>query len=181
MTLPGTKLTSETFWLGALVAAFIDIGLVLLLALCMKPARFRQLSWALTGTSAVLWGIFAIACLRGFWDLYYRYFYPGWMRWLAPLDTLLYGAIALALWWLALRLPGNPVVNFALLGGLESVLEHLLGIYGLGILDKVPILQGVNPASALVFAFFEYIFYWSVVLGIAGLLGRGWQWWRPLG
>jgi hypothetical protein len=126
-------------------------------------------------------GIFATACLRGFWDLYYRYFYPGWVRWLAPLDALLYGAIALALWWLALHLPGNPVVNFALLGGLESVLEHLLGIYGLGILDKVPILQGVSPASALVFAFFEYIFYWSVVLGIAGLLGRGWQWWRPLG
>jgi len=181
MTLPDTKLTSEAFWLGALVAAVIDIGLVLLLALCIKPARFRQLTWALTGTSAVLWGIFATACLRGFWDLYYRYFYPGWMRWLAPLDALLYGAIALALWWLALRLPGNPVVNFALLGGLESVLEHLLGIYGLGILDKVPILQGVSPASALVFAFFEYIFYWSVVLGIAGLLGRGWQWWKPLG
>ena len=175
MTLPGTKLTSETFWLGALVAAFIDIGLVLLLALCMKPARFRQLSWAITGTSAVLWGILAIACLRGFWDLYYRYFYPGWMRWLAPLDALLYGAIALALWWLALRLPGNPVVNFALLGGLESVLEHLLGIYGLGILDKVPVLQGVSPASALVFAFFEYIFYWGVVLGVAGLLGRVWR------
>jgi hypothetical protein len=181
MTLPDTKLTSEAFWLGALVAAFIDIGFVLLLALCMKPARFRQLSWALTGTSAVLWGILAIACLRGFWDLYYRYFYPGWMRWLAPLDALLYGAIALALWWLALRLPGNPVVNFALLGGLESVLEHLLGIYGLGILDKVPILQGVRPTSALVFAFFEYIFYWSVVLGIAGLLECGWRWWRFLG
>jgi hypothetical protein len=181
MTPPDTKLTSEAFWLGALVAALMDIGLVLLLALCMKPARFRQLSWALTGTSAVLWGILATACLRGFWDLYYRYFYPGWMRWLAPLDALLYGAIALALWWLALRLPGNPVVNFFLLGGLESVLEHLLGIYGLGILDKVPILQGVSPTSALVFAFFEYIFYWSVVLGIAGLLGRGWQGWRPLG
>jgi hypothetical protein len=178
MTLPETKLTSEMFWLGALVAALVDMVLVLLLALCVKPVRFRQLTWALTGTSTVLWGIFAMACLWGFWDLYYRHFYPGWVRWLAPLDGLLYGAIAVALWWLALRLPGNPVVNFCLLGGLESVLEHLLGIYGLGILDKVPILQGVRPVPALVFAFFEYIFYWGIVLGVAGLLGRGWQWWR---
>jgi hypothetical protein len=176
MTLPDTKLTSETFWLGALLAALIDVGFVLLLVLCIKPARFRQLTWTLTGTSAVLWGVFAAACLWDFWDLYYRYFYPGWMRWLAPLDALLYGAIGLALWWLALHLPGNPVMNFCLLGGVESVLEHLLGIYGLKILDKVPILQGVGPASALVFAFFEYIFYWSIVLGVAALLGRSWRW-----
>jgi hypothetical protein len=176
MTLPDTKLTSETFWLGALWAALIDVGFVLLLALCLKPARFRQLAWALTGTSAVLWGVLATACLWGFWDLYYRYFYPGWMRWLAPLDALLYGAIALALWWLALRLPGNPVVTFCLLGGVESVLEHLLGIYGLRVLDKVPVFQGVSPASALAFAFFEYVFYWGVVLGIAALLGRVWRW-----
>lgn len=175
MTLPDTKLTSETFWLGALWAALIDVGFVLLLVLCLKPARFRQLTWTLTGTSAVLWGVFATVCLWGFWDLYYRYFYPGWMRWLAPLDALLYGAIGLALWWLALRLPGNPVMNFCLLGGVESVLEHLLGIYGLRVLDKVPILQGVNPVSALVFAFFEYVFYWGIVLGIAGLLGRVWR------
>jgi hypothetical protein len=180
MTPPDIKLTSEMYWLSALVTALIDIGFVLLLALCIKPARFRQLNWALTGASTVLWGVFATACLWGFWDLYYRHFYPSWARWLAPLDALLYGAIALALWWLALRLPGNPTVNFCLLGGLESVLEHLLGIYGLGILDKVPILQGVSPASALVFAFFEYIFYWSIVLGVAGLLGCGWQWWRHL-
>jgi len=181
MTLPDTKLTSEMFWLSALVAGIVDIIFVFLLALCIKPTRFRQLNWALTGTSTILWGVFATACLWGFWDLYYRYFYPGWVRWLAPLDALLYGAIALALWWLALRLPGNSVVNFCLLGGLESVLEHLVGIYGLGILEKVPIFQGVCPAPALVFAFFEYIFYWSVVLGIAVLLEYGWQWWRPLG
>lgn len=174
MTLPDTKLTSEMFWLSALVAGIVDIIFVFLLALCIKPTRFRQLNWVLTGTSAILWGVFATACLWGFWDLYYRYFYPGWVRWLAPLDALLYGAIALALWWLALRLPGNPVVNFCLLGGLESVLEHLLGIYGLGILDRVPLLQGVRPTPALVFAFFEYIFYWSIVLGIALLLEYGW-------
>lgn len=181
MMLPDIQLTSETYWLSALVAAFVDIGFVLLLALGVKPARFRQLTWSLTGASAILWGILAAACLWGFWDLYYRYFYPGWARWIAPLFAPLYGAIGLALWWLALRLPGNPVVNFCLLGGLGSVPEHLWGIYGLGILDKVPFLQGVSPASVLVFAVFEYIFYWSVVLSIAALLGRGWQWWRRLG
>jgi len=69
MTPPDIKLTSEMYWLGAVVAALVDIIFVLLLALCIKPARFRQLIWALTGTSMVLWGVFATVCLWGFWDL----------------------------------------------------------------------------------------------------------------
>jgi hypothetical protein len=46
----------------------------------------------------------------GFWELYYRHFYPAWARWLIPLNVLLYGAIGLGMWWLALRLPGPAVL-----------------------------------------------------------------------
>ncbi|MFQ6100399.1 MAG: hypothetical protein ACE5OS_04100 [Anaerolineae bacterium] len=144
MTPLDIKATSGLYWASTLIVALIDVGSVLLLAWRVRPARFRQLTWVLAGASAILWGISATALPWGLWDLYYCHFYPGWACWLAPLDALLYGALGLALWWLALRLPGNPVVNFCLLGGLESVPEHLLGIYGLGILDKAPLLEGVS-------------------------------------
>ena len=129
------------------------------------------------GSSAVLWGIFAAAVLWGFWDIYYRYFFPGWMRWFPPFMAMLYGAIGLALWWLALRLPGNPVLNFCLLGGLEAIPEHLWGIYGLRILERVPMLQGLSPTSVLVFAIPEYVLYWGVILGVATLFHGVWRWW----
>ena len=102
-----------------------------------------------------------------FWDIYYRYFLPNTS---ILLVTPLVGALlALVFHWLALRLPGNPIVSFCLLGGLESLLEHLWGIYGLGIL-RAPLMQAVAPLSILAFAVPEYIFYWCVVLSIAVLL-----------
>lgn len=76
--------------------------------------------------------------------------------------AVLYGAIGLALWWLALRLQGNPVLNFCLLGGLEAIPEHLWVIFGLRILERVPMLQGVSPTSVLVFAIPEYVLYWGL-------------------
>jgi len=42
-------------------------------------------------------------------------------------------------------------------------LEHVFGIYGLHILDKVPWLQGISPFPVIVFSFFEYIVYWAIV------------------
>jgi hypothetical protein len=122
----------------------------------------------------LFWGIVAIIATFGFWDLYYSYFYPSWIRWLVPLDLLLYGAIGLGIWWLALRLPGPAVMWFALLGGVEGILEHVLGIYGLRILERVPWLQGLAPLPILIFSFFEYALYWTLVawlgLGLTRLI-----------
>jgi hypothetical protein len=159
-------------WVKVPVAAIIAVALVALLARKVKPDRFRRLTWkAFAGASMLFWGLLAAAAFWIFWETYYRYFYPRWMRWLVPLSALTYAAIGLALRWLAARLPGNPVVNFCLLGGLESVPEHVWGIYGAKILE-VPILQGITPVFALLFAVFEYVIYWSVVLILAVLLGR---------
>lgn len=181
MTPADIKATSDLYWVSALVTALIDGGFVLLLAWRIKPAQFRQLVWALVVASAIFWSMLWTAVLWGdLWDLAFRYVLPGWARWIYPFYGLLHGVVGLALWWLAPRLPGNPVVNFCLLGGLESLPEHLWAIYGRRILEKVPLLQGVSPASALVFGVFEFIFYWSIIMSITVLLRRGWQWWRHL-
>lgn len=172
------KLLSAQFWLGGVLLGVVDVAFVALLTWRVKPARFRELKWTLAGTAAVFWGIFTSAVVWVFWDIYYRYFLPGWLRsgGLLLFVPILFGVFALAFHGLALRGPGNPIVTFGLLGGLESWLEHLWGIYGLKILD-IPFLQEASPASILAFAFPEYILYWCIVIGLAVLFQRGWRWW----
>lgn len=177
--IPGNVGVSSTqFWISGIVAAFLDVVLVLLLTWRIKPSRFRDLKWTLVVVSAAFWSIFGILLVSAFWDSYYRYFFPGWFRsgGILLFVPVLYAAFALAFHWVAFRLPGNPIVIFCLLSGLESLLEHLLGIYGLKILE-VPILQAASPASILTFSFPEYIFYWCIVIAIALLFQNGRRWW----
>jgi hypothetical protein len=181
MDLGGIQLTSETFWQSALVTSLIDAVVVSILAWRIKRDRFRQLRWPLVATAAVFWSVFGLVLYQVFWDSYYRHFAAGWLRGggiliiTIPMGVLL----ALLFHWAALRLPGNPVVSFCLLAGLESLLEHLWGFYGLKILD-LPMLQGANPVSILAFAFPEYILYWCVVILAAVLLQNGWRGWIGL-
>ncbi len=158
------------------VWALIALGMCALLLRYIPPPRFRQFKWTLAGGAAIFWGILGSALLWGFWDSYYRYFFSDWQRWIAPVAGIEYAVVALGLKWLAQRLPGNPALNFCLLGGLESVPEHLYGVYVLRIMDTVPMLQGISVPFILFFAFFEYILYWSLVLVIAELLRRAWDW-----
>lgn len=179
MTLPDIKIASEIFWLCALATAIIDVGLVLFLARRIQMDRFRQLHWAVVLAAAVFWVSYGLLLFALAWESYYAKFLPdpadrSLARSIAEL--LIYPPIGLFLWWLALRLPGNPTVNFCLLGGLQSVPEHLWGIYGLGMLDRVPFLQEANPVSVLAFALPEYVLYWGSVLSLALLLQSGWQW-----
>jgi len=159
-----------------LIWALVDMGLLVLLLWRAKPEWFQRSGWLMAISSAIFWGIFAISLYQIFWDRYYSHFVPEYVRWLTPAAAIEYGLVGWLLWWIAKKLPGNPVLTFCLLGGLESIPEHLLGIYGFKILD-IPILQGMTPLSVLVFAFFEYILYWGAVVALAGLLGWGWQMW----
>jgi hypothetical protein len=155
-----------------LFAILLAAALIALVGWRAKAERFRALSWAAVGlASALFWGLLAIGLRLYFWETYYSYFTPAWSRWLAPLAAVLYFFIGLLLRWIALHLPGNPAITFLLLGGLESIPEHALGIYRFHILD-IPLLEGSPPLSIFLFAFFEYIVYWSIVLGLALLLGR---------
>jgi hypothetical protein len=168
-------------WVETLVAALVAVGCVLFLARRVKPERFRRLERKMVaGASGLFWGILAAVLFFTCWQVYYSAFYADWVRWSVPLVALFYGAVGLGMWWLAARLPGNPVVTFCVLGGLESVPEHLWGIYRLKILE-IPLLHGLKPVPVLVFAVFEYVIYWSVVVVLMVLLQRGWQWWARRG
>jgi hypothetical protein len=178
--MPGnTQLTSGQFWLYALVMVVVDAAFMLLLARRIQPGHFRKLRWPLTGTAALFWSIFGLALVWIFWDSYYRYFYPAWFRsgGILVFVPVVFGMLALAFHWLALKLPGNPLLNFCILAGLESVLEHLVGIYGLKVI-QVPMLQGASPVSVLAFAFPEYIFYCCIVISIAAIFQAACQWWK---
>jgi hypothetical protein len=159
----------ETSILFAILLAVVVLALA---GWRVQAERFRALPWLDVGiASALFWGLLATGLRWYFWETYYSYFTPAWSRWLAPLAAVFYFFVGLLLRWIALHLPGNPAITFLLLGGLESIPEHALGIYRFHILE-IPLLAGSTALSIFLFAFFEYIVYWSIVLGLALLLGR---------
>ena len=156
----------------------IDVGLILFLARRIQAPFFRRLRWPIVLATGVFWISYGLVLFALTWESFYAKFLPDPSnRSLARsmIELLPYPIIALVLWWLAERLPGNPTVNFCLLGGVQSVPEHLWGIYRLGMLDKVPFLQEASAASVLVFAVFEYILYWGSILWIAMLIFSAWE------
>ena len=171
MVLDSLKVSSEQFWMSGIFMGIVDLVFILLLLWRIKSSRFRELRWTLVATAAVFWSLFGVVLVWVFWESYYQYFYPGWFRLggILIFVPVLYGLFAFAFHWLAMRLPGNPLITFCLLAGIESVLEHLGGIVGLKILE-VSLLQEASPASILFFSFPEYVFYWCVVIAIAALL-----------
>jgi hypothetical protein len=152
------------------ILAVIFVGL---LVWRFKPAQFRMLSWQVLGAgSALFWSVFAGIMMWFAWDFYYRYYAPSWDRIVGPLAAIvLYFLLGLLLRWAALHLPGNPIVTFCLLGGLESVPEHAVAIYRFHILE-ISFLQGTTAASIFIFAFFEYVVYWCIALCVAIALNR---------
>jgi len=181
MTLPDIKMTSEMLWLTALVTALIDVGVILFLARRIQRPRFRQLHWPVAFAACIFWVSYGLVLFALTWESFYAKFLPDPAnRSLARsmFELLPYPIIGLVLWWLSVRLPGNPVVNFCLLGGVQSLPEHLWGIYRLGMMDKVPFLQEASVASVLAFAVSEYILYWGSILSIAMLIQSGSQWCR---
>jgi hypothetical protein len=173
MTLPDIKMTSEMLWLTALVTALIDVGVLLFLARRIQRPRFRQLHWPVAFAAGIFWVSYGFVLFALTWESFYAKFLPDPAnRSLARsmFELLPYPIIGLILWWLSVRLPGNPAVNFCLLGGVQSLPEHLWGIYRLGMMDKVPFLQEASVASVLAFAVPEYILYWGSILCIAMLI-----------
>ncbi len=181
MSFEGLQVSPEQMWISVLFLTLLDVAFIWLLNRRIKPTRFRDLKWALVITSAVFWGAFALVLVQVFWDTYYQYFFPFWYRTGGILlyAPSLYAFFALAFHWLAGRLPGNPIVTFCLLSGIESLIEHLWGVYGLGILD-IPLLQEVSLTSIVFLAIPEYIFYWCSVISLAMILQNGWRWFQHI-
>jgi len=163
----GQRLTNQEVWMATLLFVAMDILAVSPLPFVLRKISALDLLQPIGLASALFWGMLVIVFLFRGWDMYYRFFYPPWIRWLAPLDIPLYSAIGLGLWWLASLLSGNPVLWFILFAGVEGIVEHVLGIYEFRILDKVPWLKDIKATPALVFSFFEYVFYWTLVVWLA--------------
>ncbi len=174
------KVTSQYLREGALIFALIDAIFVPLLAWKIQREWFHQLKWILVLITAIFWGTLWTFVISSFWETVYSYVFPAEIYWLIPLAmSLFFAALALLFRWLVLRLPGHVVINFCLMGGLTGIITHLWAI-SRGILDKPPMLQGAAPVAAVVIAFFEYIFYWCIVLSITWLVDNTWHWFRHL-
>lgn len=170
------KITSEMLWRGTLILALMDVGFVALLAWRVRRSALRRIKWTLVGTTGLFFCGLWVWALENYWDTVYSHLFPLWARGLIPLAYgLLFAAVALLFWWLALCSPSNPAASFCLLGGLWGIISHLWAVQR-GIVSKPPLLQGVAPAAAVVLAAFEFIFYWCVTLSVAYVLRRGWEW-----
>jgi hypothetical protein len=161
------QLTSVLMWRVTLITALIDVPLLILAARWVSPDHFRKLKWYLVGAAvlvyAALWGTFGSVF---FWDAAYKAIFPVWSRWLLPLGFgLLYGALALAFWRVSLLAARRQVVWFILQGGMMSLVGHSIGI-SRG-LFRVPMLVETSVVSAFAFGVFEFIFYWSAIVGIS--------------
>jgi hypothetical protein len=161
------KITTELLLRGTLIAALIDAVYVLLLVWRVSEDSFRRLKWPLVIVAAVVWfGIWSWA-IGNFWETVYSYVFPAWgQTWVPWIAFIVASTIAFGIWTLTIRLKWNLVLTYCLLGAVLGSLTHLWAVH-LGILTKPPMLQGASPLAAVVFAFFEYLFYWCVILTLA--------------
>lgn len=161
------KLTHREVRLSTLVFGVIACLLLIPLVFLFSDERFSIAARSITLASAVFWGIMSIVFMGRYWQSYYHYIYPDWMRLISPLNTLLYAGIGLGLWRLTTVFENRLIILFSTLGGLEGVVEHVFAVYGLNVLEKVPWLEGLTPLPVILFSFFEYIAYWSAATWLA--------------
>jgi hypothetical protein len=171
----GARVTTALLLQGALVFALLDLGLLLLLVWLVKPARFHQIRRLLPIVTALYWFGLWLWVVTDFWESVYRYVFSSWSRWyLPPAQALLAGAVAALAGRLAPRLPGPPVLGYCLLGGVWGVVTHIKAVFS-GIVEKPPLLQGTHPVGAIVIAFFEFTFYWCLIVGVSLAAHRLWR------
>ena len=161
------KITTELLYQGALVFALMDAVYISLLVWRVSGDVFRRLKWNLIVAAAVIWfGIWSWA-IGNFWETVYSYVFPigaqTWAPWIAFIAA---GLFAWILWMLAIQTKAKAIPVYCLLSGILGSLTHLWAVTR-GIVTKPPMLQGASPLSAMTIAFFEYIFYWCVILTLA--------------
>ena len=161
------KITTELLYQGALVFALMDAVYISLLVWRMNGESFRRLKWKLIVAAAVIWfGIWSWA-IGNFWETVYTYVFPAWAQtWVPWIAFIAAGLFAWILWTLAIQTKAKAIPVYCLLSGILGSLTHLWAVTR-GIVTKPPMLQGASPLSAMTIAFFEYIFYWCVILTLA--------------
>jgi hypothetical protein len=167
--------TSNVYWISALILIVCNSAIILVMTRIIKPNRFSLIQWEIVIATAVFFSSLWSFVLTWGWGWFYSYIFPTWIPPLAPIFGLVYAVIGYAMYRLAKYLPGNPVTNFCVLGGVEGLITHLWVVFGIGVINKVPMMQGVSQASVLVFATFEKIFYCSIILLIVRVIQIIWQ------
>jgi hypothetical protein len=168
------QITTQLLFQGAVLFALVDSVFVPLLIWRIRREQFQKVKWISVIVAGIIWfGIWQWA-IGNFWDTVYIHVFPAWGRYLIPpAFGLLMAFIDLGLWSLAIRLRLHPVLGYALFGGLWGVCTHIWAVYR-GIVEKPPMLQGASPIAAVVIAFFEFMFYWCVILSLSALMQWGW-------
>ncbi|NJD19184.1 MAG: hypothetical protein FIA95_07890 [Gemmatimonadetes bacterium] len=160
--------TTDQMWTATLIAGTLVLVLASFASVRVRAPFPPRLSPALL-VAGVVWftALYAWAAWT-FWDTCYGAILPAWARTAAPFVGAVDGFVGWGFWWIARRVsPHRPVAPFLLLGALLSLPGHVHGIYGRGLLDRCAVVQGITPASALVFGLFEFAFYWALVLLVA--------------
>lgn len=169
----GLQVTTAILWRGTAVFAVLDAALLALLARRVTEPAFRELRGAILGLTAIFWfaiwlGLVSIL----YWDSVYGHVFPAWSRWLLPPgQALLTTMVAAGAFALATRLPAPSVVAYCLLGGVWGALGHTWGVF-MGLVDKPPLLRGASPVAAVTIAFFEFAFYFCVIVAGSLLVRR---------
>jgi hypothetical protein len=166
----GARVTTGVLWRGTLLFAALDLGLLVLLWRLVSPPAFARLRRPLPVATAIAWAGIWLWAVTVFWDRVYGYVFPAWLRWYLPASQALLTALVS---WIAVRLAPRlrrvpPVVAYCLLGGVWGVLTHIWAVFR-GIVSKPPFLQGAHPAAAVTIAFFEFTFYWCVIVLVSYL------------
>ncbi len=170
---PDIKVTTQVLWKGALIFALIDVVFVSILRRRVRFEVFHEFKWTLVIITGVFWCLLlGILMSWMFWEPVYHSVFPNWARWLIPpVYGLLFAALGLFFWWVAIRFQRDPVIIWCLLGGLWGLVTHTWAVYR-GILDKPPMLQGASPIATVIMPIFEFIFYYCVILSLTALLRR---------
>src|SRR5512137_321056 len=106
------KVTTEMLWKAASIFALIDIVFIGVLAKFVKPHDLKKMKWRLVVVMfCYFFFLFGLIMSYIYWDSVYSLVFPGWFRWIIPPSYgLLFSLVGLFFWWLAFRLPKNPVV-----------------------------------------------------------------------
>jgi len=171
-------LTPQMMYRAAAVVAVLDVLLAVELGRRVGAEGLRRATWPVAAVAGLFWfGVWATMHVV-FWERVYSHVFPAWSRWGMPfLFAIGYAALALGWRSLALRAGRPAVAVWVALWGLTGAATHAWAIYGRGLLVNTPMLQHLTPASAIVFATFEFGFYGCLILLVASgatrLRGRG--------
>ena len=167
--------TSNLIWISTLITVVIDIPLVWYTKRIITQGRnIYQLKGYVILASGLFWASLTTFLLLFAGDFYYSHFLAvstSGQRFLMIIESIaLYTFLAWLFYSIALKTSSDLVWTFVVLGSLESLIEHMWGIYRKGILEKVILFRDVSAESVLAFSIPEYISYWCTVLLLANMI-----------